>query len=127
MALFRKQNKKEKKVPAKKKKKLSFIRRIWLGEIISYQFFFKYWKYVAIIVLVFVVYTSSRYEVRDRMDRIIKLKNELANARTEKVKASANYNSLIREQEMRNRLKNADINLQVPDQPPYHISSINNK
>lgn len=123
MALFGKKKTKDKKsAPKKKNSVLSFFRRIWLGEIISYEFFFKYWKYVAIIVLVFIVYISSRYEVRNRMDRIIKLKTELANARTEKVKASATYNSLIREQEMRQRLRNANINLQIPDQPPYKIT-----
>lgn len=124
MALFGKNNKvKNKKTsPKKKNSVISFFRRIWLGEIISYEFFFKYWKYVAIIVLVFIVYISSRYEVRSRMDRIIRLKTELANARTEKVKASATYNSLIREQEMRHRLRNANINLQIPDQPPYKIT-----
>ena len=125
MALFSKKkkiDKGKKSSPKKKNSILSFFRKIWLGEIISYEFFFKHWKYVAIIVFVFIAYISSRYEVRSRMDRIIKLKTELANARTEKVKASATYNSLIREQEMRQRLRNANINLQVPDQPPYKIS-----
>lgn len=124
MALFgRKKEKKQKKsAPKKKNSVLSFFRRIWLGEIISYEFFLKYWKYVVIIVFVFIIYISSRYEVRTRMDHIIKLKTELANARTEKVKASATYNSLIREQEMRQRLRKANINLQVPDQPPYKLT-----
>lgn len=102
-----------------KKSRFSMVHRLIMGELVSYEFFFRYWVYVLVIVFIFIAYISSRYQVQSRMAEIIKLKTELANVRTEKVKASATYNSFIREPEMRQRLQKANINLQVPDQPPY--------
>lgn len=99
----------------------SWFRRAYMGEFINYTFFMRNKVNIFLLILLCCLYTASRYKVQSRLSQIITLKTELAKARTEKVKASAAYNSLIREPEMRERIKQAGLDLQMPDEPHYRL------
>ena len=57
---------------AKKKeakvKKENLISRIFMGKVVSLQFFRRNWLYVLGIVVFFILYIASKYQVRSQMD-----------------------------------------------------------
>jgi hypothetical protein len=57
------------------------------------------------------------------MEEVLKLKTELANAQTDLVNASARYNSMIRESEMTKLMREKNIGLSAPMDPPYQLNS----
>ena len=99
-----------------------FLKTIAHGELISSSVYKRNWVLVVIFVFIMVIYISSRYRVQTQVATIIKLKKELANAETDKVRVSAFYNSNIREPMMRARADSAGLNLIMPDQPPYNLT-----
>lgn len=99
----------------------NIFQRILNGKLVSYRFFTRNWVYITIFVGIFIVYISSRYRVQTQLAEIMKLEMDLNNAETEKVKASAIYNSSIREPEMRRLIDSMKLELAMPERPPYDL------
>ena len=53
---------------------------------------------------------------------VMKLTEELNNAKTDCVNASAQYNSMIRESQMTAYIDSMHIDLTSPDQPPFYLT-----
>jgi len=93
------------------------------GRLFSLNFFKRYGVYVVGIILMFLAYISNKFEYQSRMQEVMNLKTELANAQTDCVNASANYNSMIRESQMKQLVRYHHIDLTAPEQPPYRLQS----
>lgn len=106
---------------AKKEKKDNLIKRALQGRMISYEFFIRHWYLVAGILALFIVFIANKYHCQTQLAEIMTLRKELNNAKTERVKYSSEYNSKIRETEMRHLIDTMRINLIMPEQPPFKI------
>jgi len=110
-----------------KQRKSNWWVRLWRamaqGRFLSLAFFKKYGVYILGIVLMFLAYISNKFECQKQMQDVMNLKTELVNAQTDLVNASAKYNSLIRESQMTDLVRQQHIDLQAPDQPPYQLRS----
>ena len=101
---------------------MGIINQILSGKVISYKFFKRNWGYIVILLTILIVYISSRYRVQTQLATIISLRDDLNNAKTEEVKASAEYNSNIREPQMRERIDAMNLGLTMPEKPPYVLN-----
>ena len=99
---------------------MGIINQILSGKVISYKFFKRNWGYIVILLTILIVYISSRYRVQTQLATIISLRDDLNNAKTEKVKASAEYNSNIREPQMRERIDAMNLGLTMPEKSADH-------
>jgi len=97
-------------------------RGIFQGHILSLDFFKRNAVYIIAVVLMALAYIANKYVCQSSMQEVMKLKQELANSETNLVKASSDYNSMIRESEMTKLMRQKRINLKAPEEPPYHLS-----
>ncbi|MFI3239394.1 MAG: FtsL-like putative cell division protein [Bacteroidales bacterium] len=109
----------EKKV--KKEKKDNFIKKTIQGRIVSGDFFYKNIFTTTAIVIMFIIYMAGKFQGRTQREEIISLTRELNDAKSDCIKYSSEYNSMTRESDMRELIKNAGINLESPDKPAYII------
>lgn len=86
-------------------------------------FFVRNWMYVLAAVVMMIMYISNKYYCQSNLREVIKLTEELDNARTDCVNASAKYNSMIRESQLTERVKGMNIDVEMPQQPPYQLTS----
>ena len=69
-------------------------------------------------------HSASVYELRSTSFAVLlSLKTDLANAQTDLVNASAQYNSMIRESEMVKLMNQRNLGLDAPLDPPYELKS----
>ena len=99
-----------------------WIQRMLHGRILSIDFFKRNWIVVLGIVVMLMIYITSRYECQTKMERIRALETELEVARTERVRAKSAYMSRIRESEMQEMIDSLRLGLTVQEQPPYMLS-----
>lgn len=78
--------------------------------------------YVFACVALLLMHISKKYEYQNCLQEVINLNAELNDVRTDCVNASAQYNSKIRESEMKQLIDTCHIDLITPDQPPYTLS-----
>lgn len=109
------------KKSAKKGKKDNIFKRTVQGRIVSGDFFYKNIFTVAAIVIMCIVYMAGKFQGRTQLKDILVLKTELNDAKSESTKYSSEYNSMIRESEMRELIKGAGIDLVAPEKPAYKI------
>ena len=112
---------KTKKEKTKKKSRFGWLKRVFQGRVISSDFFKRHWVFVLLVTGFFVCFIGSKYHNQNQMAAIMKLSSDLNNAKTEKVKASASYNTRIREPEMKSLVDSMKLNLDVPQTPPYRL------
>jgi len=93
------------------------------GRIFSLEFFKRYWFYVVFVVAMALAYIANKFLFQSSMQEVITLKAELDDSRTDLVKASADYNSLIRESEMTKLMHQHHLGLSAPLEPPYELKS----
>lgn len=67
------------------------------------------------------MYISNKFVCQDYVAQTRRLTTELENARTDCVNASAKYNSMIRESQMKDYLGQMGLDLSAPEQPPYTL------
>lgn len=85
-------------------------------------FFRRNFLYVLAILAFVLMNISKKYEYQSCLQEVINLNAELNDVRTDCVNASAQYNSKIRESEMKQLIDTSHIDLITPDQPPYTLS-----
>lgn len=96
-------------------------KRLIHGRMLSTDFFSRHWITITLVVLMFVWYTTNKYECQTRMETIKSLEKELEIVRTERVKAQSEYMSRIRETAMHDLVQRHGLNLYVQEEPPYRL------
>ncbi|MBR5102391.1 MAG: hypothetical protein IK092_04645 [Muribaculaceae bacterium] len=86
---------------------------------LSFDFFKRHWVYVMALTVMLLMYISNKYVYQDSQRQVIKLTTDLNNAKTDQVKSSATYNSMIRESQMEIFLSKQNLDLKAPEQPAY--------
>ncbi|MBP5498412.1 MAG: hypothetical protein J6X81_03465 [Muribaculaceae bacterium] len=90
---------------------------------VSFDFYRQNWAYIIAVTIMMLTYIAQKYETQSNLEKVMMLTEELDNARTDCVNASAKYNSMIRESQMKQFIDTMRINLTAPDQPPYKLSA----
>lgn len=106
-------------------KKRSWLKRLVQGRWLSLSAYKRNLTGVVIVVSLFLVYITFKFNVQMKLGEIISLREELSNARADLVKVSAEYSSLIRESEMTEMLDTLHLYLRVAEQPPYYLDRKN--
>ena len=105
-----------------KQEKDNIIKQIKQGRIVSSDFFKKHWVTIALLLIIAFVYISAKYTCQLRKEKIIALRNDLNNAKTDCVKYSADFKSQIREAKMKSLVDSMKLNLVTPEQPPFKLA-----
>ena len=90
---------------------------------LSFDFFKHNWIYIVAGTAMMLMYISNKYVCQMNIKEVMDLKVELDNAKTDCVNASARYNSMIRESQMKSFVDPMHIDLASPEQPPYQLAS----
>lgn len=93
------------------------------GRFFSLDFFKRNAVYIIALVIMALAYIANKFVCQSSMEEVMTLKTELANAQTDLVNSSAQYNSLIRESEMTKLMREKNLGLSAPKDPPYVIPS----
>ena len=99
------------------------IKQVFQGRtFLSLEFFKRNFVYVVACVVMMLMYISNKYVCQNAIREVMVLKEELDNAKTDNVNASANYNSMIRESQMKLLVDTLHLDLIAPDQPPFILN-----
>lgn len=104
-----------------KVKKDNAFKKFYQGRVVSSAFFRKHGFTITAIVAMFIISMAAKFQGRSLREDIIMLTHELNDAKSECVKYRSEYNSMIRETQMRNLIKDAGIDLEAPERPSYTI------
>ena len=92
------------------------------GRFFSLDFFKRNAVYIIALVIMALAYIANKFVCQSSMQEVINLKTELANAQTDRVNSSAEYNSMIRESEMTRLMQEKRLGLTAPQDPPYDLT-----
>ena len=92
------------------------------GRVVSSHFFKKYLFSVTLIVSLFLVYISNRYDCVTCMETINALQSELDIAKTELQSQRSTYMSSTRESSMQTLVDDLHLGLGIQPCPPYKLS-----
>lgn len=107
---------------SKKEEKDTIYKQVKQGRFIpTLQWFVKHWVAISLCLVIAFVYISAKYSCQLRKERIIELKKDLNNAKTDCVKYSADFKSQIREARMKALVDSMHLNLVQPEQPPFKL------
>ena len=93
------------------------------GRFFSLDFFKRNAVYIIALVIMALAYIANKFVCQSSMQEEMTLKVDLANAQTDLVNASAEYNSMIRESEMTKLMQEKNLGLSSPKEPPYVLKS----
>ena len=102
----------KKTVKTDKKKRSSFIFRIFRGQVISSDFFARHWLPTLIFIIVIMVYITTKFTYRTNIEKIEALQKQLEIVQNESSRR-------IRETSMQQMVDSLHLNLRVQPQPPY--------
>lgn len=97
------------------------VSRVVHGKFFSIDFFRRHWGAVLGVVIMLMIYITSRYSCQTQMETIQRLQTELEVAKTERIREKSAYMSRIRESVMQHKIDSLGLNLTVQEQPPYKI------
>lgn len=92
------------------------------GRILSVEIFKRHAWFILIVVVSIIALMGQRYTNQTKMLKIKQLDKELALEQSVHIYEKARYMSLIRENEMRQLLREKHLDLDYQEQPPYKIS-----
>ena len=95
---------------------------VWQGRILSLELFRRNFLFIIVAVGMMLMYIGNKFECQSKMLEVMNLKNQLENAKTDCINASARYNSMIRESQMKAYVDTMHIDLTNSEQPPYHLT-----
>ncbi|MBQ9216628.1 MAG: hypothetical protein IJ724_13365 [Muribaculaceae bacterium] len=113
-------NKKRKRRQGKAQKAVKEV--IQGRSFLSWDFFKRNAVYIVAATVMTLMYISNKFVCQSYMLQVMQLQDELENAKTDCVNASAKYNSQIRESQMVAFVDTAHIDLTAPEQPPYQLT-----
>ena len=93
------------------------------GRFFSLDFFKRNAVYIIAMVIMALAYIANKFVCQSSMQEVMTLKVELANAQTDLVNASADYNSMILESEMTKLMREKHLGLEAPNDPPTELKS----
>ncbi len=93
------------------------------GRFFSLDFFKRNAVYIIALVIMALAYIANKFVCQSSMQEVMTLKTDLANAQTDLVTSSAQYNSMIRESELTRLMHEKNLGLAAPKDPPYVLSS----
>lgn len=114
----RKHNKKSSR---KKGKHPGIIRTLREGRPLSIELFRRHGWFILIALVIVIALIGQRYSNQTKMEEIKKLNKELALKQSIQINEKAKYMTLIRENRMRQLLRDRHLDLEFPEQPPYVI------
>lgn len=103
----------------------SIISRLLHGQLLSLDFFRRYWLVVFTGLAIIMMYITNKYNTQTKMEEIKALTRELEIVKTERIRERSVYMSRIRESEMQHIIDSIGLGLRVSEQPPYKISADN--
>ena len=110
----------------KPKKSSSLLKRIYRGQWLSVKDYKRNIIGVVVVVAMFIIYISFKFDVQMKIAQIIHLSEVLANAKTNMVNASSEYSSKIRESELTQKLDTLHtVSYTHLTLPPYYLDSSN--
>ncbi|MBP3737962.1 MAG: hypothetical protein J6I72_02785 [Muribaculaceae bacterium] len=89
---------------------------------LSLDFFRRNFLFIIFITGLMLMYIGNKFECQSKMQEVMTLRTELENAKTDCVNASAKYNSMIRESQMKAFVDTMHIDLTNPECPPYYLT-----
>lgn len=111
----------KKNIAAKSGKKAG--KGIIQGRLFSLEFFKRYWFYIVFVVAMALAYIANKFIYQSSMQEVMSLKVELEDSQTDLVSSSTKYNSMIRESEMVRLMREKNLDLSAPLEPPYELKS----
>ncbi len=93
------------------------------GRFFSLDFFKRNAVYIIALVVMALAYIANKFVCQSSMQEVMTLKTDLANAQTDLVNSSAEYNSMIRESELTKLMREKNLGLVAPQEPPFVLSS----
>ncbi|MBR6745960.1 MAG: hypothetical protein IKL83_01080 [Muribaculaceae bacterium] len=104
------------------KKKRKKIRSTLQGGWLSTHFFSRHWGIILAIVMLVMIYITSRYQCITAMENIQKLNKEIEIVKSERIRQKSLYMNSIRERTMIQIINNAGLDLTHRNQPPYKLN-----
>ena len=101
--------------------KNGWLKRLTRGQWMSLDTYKRHLPIIITVVVLFIIYISFKFDVQMKIAQIMRLNEELANAKTNMVSASSKYASEIRESELTEKLDTMHLYLKVAEQPPYYL------
>lgn len=86
---------------------------------LSLEFFRQNAVFIIAATVMMLMLISNKYVCMTYMKELLDLQKDLNDAKTEYVDASTDYNSMIRESQMKAYVDTMHIDLTSPEQPPY--------
>ncbi len=93
------------------------------GRFFSLDFFKRNAVYIIALVVMTLAYIANKFVCQSSMQEVMNLTVELANAQTDLVNASADYNSMILESEMTKLMRKKHLGLEAPNDTPTELKS----
>lgn len=103
-------------------RRLSIISRLLYGQVISLDFFKRYWLLIFTALAIVMMYITNKYNTQTKMEEIKALTRELEIVKTERIRVRSSYMSRIRESEMQQLIDSLGLGLGINEQPPYIIT-----
>ena len=97
------------------------IRGIFTGSVVNSDFFFRHKLKIFVLLVLMMLYISTKYECMTGMESIRKLETKLEVIKTERIREKSFYMSRIRESSMTQIADSVRPGLCVQQQPPYHL------
>ena len=97
--------------------------KVMYGNVVTSEFFARHWIKIFILVVMVMIFISTKYQCMTAMETIKSLENELDVMRTECIRERSDYMSRIRESAMQAMVDSVIPGLSVPGQPPYILDS----
>ena len=104
-----------------KKEKKGGIWSFAQGEIISADGYRRHSVWIVFLVAHPNIYMCFKFDIQVKLDNIVKLNNQLNNAKTDMIHVSSKYGSMTRESEMVKMVASLHLTLKATDQPPYYL------
>lgn len=99
----------------------SVIKTIFMGRILSIDFIIRYWKTILVFLFVSLFYISNRYVCQQTAAHIKKVEREIHEIRYKSLDMFTRLKSIQHEDSIIKNIERFDLNLELPEQPPYII------
>ena len=106
---------------ARRQKKQSLGRKFIFGSVISSDFIVRHWLKIFVLMLMIMIYISTKYQCQTGMETIRRLSNRLEVVKTERIRQRSTYMSRIRESAMQELADTVHPGLTVQEQPPFEL------
>lgn len=103
------------------------LQRVLYGNMVSTDFFARHWIKVFLLVVVAMIFISTKYQCITAMEQIKILKDSLNIARTESVRERSSYMSRTRESAMKALVDSVFPGLAVPEHPAFILNMSENE